>query len=122
MRRRPQLADFAITVFTMDNNGKDSYTFTTQESKRGGDMPMLSPKRQITIPKELCDRLHMKPGDEVDIFEHDEKITLFKKRRGSSGGALKHLKADNRFTEEQSLRDAVEKRGAQRTARKSRSA
>jgi hypothetical protein len=60
------------------------------------------------------------PGDEVDIFEHNGRITLIKKRRGSSGGALKHLKADNRVTEEDSLLDAVEKRRTQRSARKGR--
>lgn len=83
-------------------------------------MPMLSPKRQVTIPKELCDRLHVKPGDDVDIFEHDERITLIKKRRSSSGGALKHLKADSSVAEEESLLDAVAKRRAPRTARKGR--
>ena len=70
-------------------------------------MPMLSPKRQITIPKELCDRLHVQPGDEIDIAEHDGRVTLIKKRKGASNGVLKHLKADPRFTDEQSLHDSV---------------
>ena len=33
-------------------------------------MPVLSPKRQITVPKDLCDRLRIRAGDELDIFEH----------------------------------------------------
>ena len=85
-------------------------------------MPMLSPKRQVTIPKELCERLNVKPGDEVDIFEHGDKITLIKKRKGSSGGALKHLKADNQVSDEESLSDTVETRRSQRNARKGRAA
>ena len=85
-------------------------------------MPMLSPKRQITIPKDLCGRLHVKPGDQVEIFEHDEKITLIKKRKGSSGGALKHLKADKRFTDEDSLQDSVEQRKTIPSGRKGRAA
>jgi AbrB family looped-hinge helix DNA binding protein len=83
---------------------------------------MLSPKRQITIPKELCDRLNVKPGDEVDIYEHDDKITLIKKRKGSSGGALKHLKADDRVSDEESLLDSVGMRRSRRGAGKGRAA
>lgn len=75
-------------------------------------MPMLSPKRQITIPKDLCDRLHVEPGDEVDILEHQGRITLVKKRKGASNGVLKHLKADKRYTDEDSLLDTVAKRRA----------
>ena len=44
-------------------------------------MPMLSPKRQITLPKELCDRLHIQPGDEIDIVEHENRVTLIKNGR-----------------------------------------
>ncbi len=73
-------------------------------------MPMLSPKRQITIPKELCDRLHVQPGDEIDIEEHDGRVTLIKKRKGASNGVLKHLKADTRFTDAQSLHDTIASR------------
>ena len=70
-------------------------------------MPMLSPKRQITIPKELCDRLHVQPGDELDIVEHDGRVTLIKKRKGASNGVLKHLKADRQYTEAESLDDTL---------------
>lgn len=73
-------------------------------------MPMLSPKRQITIPKELCDRLHVRPGDEIDIVEHDGRVTFIKKRKGASNGVLKHLKADRRYTDEESLHDTVTSR------------
>lgn len=70
-------------------------------------MPMLSPKRQITIPKDLCDRLHVQPGDELDIVEHQGRVTLIKKRKGASRGVLKHIKADNRYTDEESLLDTL---------------
>lgn len=66
-------------------------------------MPMLSPKRQITIPKELCDRLDVQPGDEIDFVEHEGRVTLLKKRKGASAGVLKHLKANRRYTDEESL-------------------
>lgn len=73
-------------------------------------MPTVSMKRQITLPKELCDRLNVNPGDDVDILEHAGRITILKKTKGASAGVLKHIRADVRYTEEESLRDAVMKR------------
>jgi len=73
-------------------------------------MPILSPKRQITLPKALCERLHVLPGDDLEILEHAERITIIKKRKGASDGVLKHPEADNRFTEQDSLLDTVAKR------------
>ena len=70
-------------------------------------MPMLSPKRQITIPKVLCDRLDVQPGDEIDFVEHEGRVTLLKKRKGASAGVLKHLKANRRYTDEESLLDTI---------------
>lgn len=70
-------------------------------------MPMLSPKRQITIPKDLCDRLHVQPGDEIDFVEHEGRVTLIRKRKGASNGVLKHLKANSRYSDEESLIDTV---------------
>lgn len=73
-------------------------------------MPLLSPKRQITIPKDLCDRLHVRPGDEIDIVEHEGRVTLIKKRKGASNGVLKHLKADSRYSDEESMVGTVASR------------
>ncbi|MHB1528242.1 MAG: AbrB/MazE/SpoVT family DNA-binding domain-containing protein [Acidiferrobacteraceae bacterium] len=73
-------------------------------------MPLLSLKRQITIPKDVCDRLHVQPGDEVDIFEHEGRVTLIKKRKGASHGVLKHLKSERRYSDKESLIDTVASR------------
>lgn len=70
-------------------------------------MPLLSSKRQVTIPKALCDRLHVQPHDEIDFVEHEGRITLIKKRRGASAGVLKHLKGDSRYSDEESVMDAL---------------
>lgn len=56
-------------------------------------MPILSSKRQVTLPKELCDRIGVNPGDDLDILEHDGKITLLKMEKGASAGALSHIKS-----------------------------
>ena len=75
-------------------------------------MPILSSKRQVTLPKELCDRLRLRPGDQVEFLEHNGRITLLKKTRGASAGVLGHLKADARFSEKESLQDALGRKRA----------
>ena len=70
-------------------------------------MPTLSPKRQITLPKLLCDRLQVSPGDALEILEHNGRITILKKMKGKSAGVLKHLKADRRYSDEESLHDVL---------------
>lgn len=81
-------------------------------------MPILSPKRQVTLPKELCDRLLVRPGDHLEFLEHNGRITILKKARGSSAAVLKHLKADARFSDEKSLRDALESKRAKGAAKR----
>ena len=81
-------------------------------------MPILSPKRQVTLPKELCDRLRVQPGDQLEFLEHKGRITIFKKTRGASAGVLRQLKADARFSDEESLRDALASRRAKVTAKR----
>ena len=73
-------------------------------------MPILSPKRQVTIPKELCDRLRVQPGDDLDMLEYDGRITILKRVKGSSAGVVKHLRANARYSEAQSLQDTLEQR------------
>lgn len=81
-------------------------------------MPILSPKRQVTLPKELCDRLRVRPGDLLEFLEHNGRITILKKRQGSSAAVMKHLKADPRFSDEESLRDALERKSAKGAPKK----
>ena len=75
-------------------------------------MPILSPKRQVTLPKELCVRLRVRPGDQVQFLEHNGRITILKKARGTSAGVLRHLKRRRQYPDEESLQDALaSKRG-----------
>lgn len=73
-------------------------------------MSVLSSKRQVTLPKQLCDRLVIAPGDVLDILEHEGRITLLKKQAGRSLGALRHLKADTRYSDEASKASQVDGR------------
>jgi AbrB family looped-hinge helix DNA binding protein len=81
-------------------------------------MPILSAKRQVTLPKELCDRLQVSPGDQLEILEHEGRITIMKKSKGQSDRVLGHLKADNRYTDEESLRDALSTRRTRAASRR----
>lgn len=71
-------------------------------------MSILSPKRQVTLPKELCDRLRVGPGDQLEFLEYNGRITILKKARGTSAAVLKHVTTDARFSDEESLHDALE--------------
>ena len=55
-------------------------------------MHKVSSKRQVTLPQDLCDQTGIFPGDYVEIFEFNGKLTVIKKVGGSSAGSLKHLK------------------------------
>lgn len=73
-------------------------------------MHKVSAKRQVTLPKELCDRTGITPGDYVEIFEYLGKITVIKKVLGSSKGSLSYLKSKLDITDEDSMLDAVHDR------------
>lgn len=55
-------------------------------------MPVLNSKRQVTLPKDLCERLGLTAGDNVEILEHNRRITMLKRSRARSKGVLEHLK------------------------------
>ncbi len=73
-------------------------------------MHKVSAKRQITLPKELCDRTGISPGDYVEIFEYNGKLTVIKKTPGASRGSLGHLKALEPISDEASRQDALNDR------------
>jgi bifunctional DNA-binding transcriptional regulator/antitoxin component of YhaV-PrlF toxin-antitoxin module len=81
-------------------------------------MSILSPKRQVTLPKELCDRLFVQPGDDLSFLEHEGRITIIKKVKGSSDGVLRHLKGNARHSDNESLQDALAKKHVSRRAKK----
>lgn len=70
-------------------------------------MPLVSSKRQITLPVEQCRQLGIEPGDEVEILAANGLLTIIKKKPGAARGMLKGVKPDKRFSEEESLRDGL---------------
>lgn len=73
-------------------------------------MHKVSAKRQVTLPKELCDRTGIHPGDYVEIFEYNGKLTVIKQTPGVSRGSLKHLKALQPITDEASRQTVLHDR------------
>lgn len=70
-------------------------------------MATLSSKRQITLPKELCDKAGIHPGEQFRILEHNGHITLIKQRHNASAGVLQHLKARADMTDSESRDNAI---------------
>jgi AbrB family looped-hinge helix DNA binding protein len=81
-------------------------------------MHKVSVKRQVTIPKDLCDQAGIQPGDMVEIFEYDGRVTVIKKESGASAGVLKHLKGDASVTDEDSLQDTLAHKHPRKDPRK----
>ena len=75
-------------------------------------MFIVSSRRQVTLPKELCDRLRIGPGDQIEFLEHNARITILKKAKGASAGVLRHLKANARFSDAESLRHSLDRKHA----------
>lgn len=70
----------------------------------------LSSKRQITLGKEVCEKLGWLEGDDLDVLVYKGQLTILKKVKGASAGALSHLKGAPGITDEESLQDTLERR------------
>jgi hypothetical protein len=74
-------------------------------------MPVLSQRRQITLPRKLCDRLALLPCDDLQILEHQGRITILKRTRGASKGVLSHLRIHRRVSDTDSRDGAIASAG-----------
>lgn len=71
-------------------------------------MPMVSSKRQITLPVDQCRLAGIEPGDEyVSYVDNEGHITIIKKVAGSAKGLLKNITADKRVSEDASLQSSL---------------
>lgn len=71
-------------------------------------MPKVSAKRQITLPISQCRALGIEPGDEVESFVADGKLTIIKKLKGAANGMLKHVHSDESMTDKESRQSALQ--------------
>ena len=70
-------------------------------------MPKVSSKRQITLPAAQCQALGIEPGDEVEIFVAEGRLTIVKKRRGAAHRLLKDLSVDATLSDEESRQSVL---------------
>jgi bifunctional DNA-binding transcriptional regulator/antitoxin component of YhaV-PrlF toxin-antitoxin module len=71
-------------------------------------MPVISSKRQITLPADQCRTANINPGDEyVSFVDNLGHITIIKKTPGAASGLLKDIKIDKRLSDESSLHSAL---------------
>ena len=70
-------------------------------------MSKLSSKRQITLPVEYCKELGIGPGDELEFYVANGKLTAIKKNPSAAKGILRDLKGDKTITDEQSRQSAL---------------
>ena len=70
-------------------------------------MPKLSSKRQVTLPVEYCTELGIVPGDELEFYVANGKLTAIKKKPLAAKGILRDLKGDKTLTDAQSRQSAL---------------
>ena len=70
-------------------------------------MHKVTAKRQVTIPVDLCRKAHIEPGDMVEIFEYEGRVTVIKKELGAAAGIIQNLKGKSSISDEASLDDAL---------------
>lgn len=71
-------------------------------------MPIVSSKRQITLPIQQCREAQIGPGDEyVSYVDNLGRITIIKKTMGAAHGVLGHIKPDDSITDEESLHSSL---------------
>ncbi len=71
-------------------------------------MPVVSSKRQITLPIDQCRAAGIEPGDHYRSFVDNEgHITIVKQVSGAASGMLKGRKANNQYSDEASLASSL---------------
>ena len=72
-------------------------------------MPIVSQKRQVTLPLEQCLVAGIQPGDEYESFvSRKGVISIVTKRMGAAKGLLKNVPVNNRVSDEESLDESLD--------------
>ena len=72
-------------------------------------MPVVSAKRQITLPVDQCRAAGIEPGDHyLSYVDNEGHITIVKQVPGAADGALKGRKQNKRYSDEESLASSLD--------------
>lgn len=71
-------------------------------------MPIVSQKRQVTLPVEQCSLAGIQPGDEYESFvSRKGVISIVTKRKGAAKGLLKDVPVNDLVSDEDSFESAL---------------
>jgi bifunctional DNA-binding transcriptional regulator/antitoxin component of YhaV-PrlF toxin-antitoxin module len=71
-------------------------------------MPIVSQKRQVTLPLEQCSIAGINPGDEYESFVSRKGIiSIVTKHKGAAKGLLKGIPVNKQVSDEESLESAI---------------
>lgn len=71
-------------------------------------MPIVSQKRQVTLPLEQCTIAGIQPGDVYESFvSRKGVISIVTKRQGAAKGLLKGILINKQVDDEESLESAM---------------
>ena len=73
-------------------------------------MHKLTRKRQVTIPKAVCNELGLEPGNLVEIFARDGVSHLVRMSNESLAGKFAHLITEHEMPTEKELKEAIKSR------------
>lgn len=72
-------------------------------------MPKVSANVRATLPANQFRQAAIKPGGEYRSFVANGRITVLSLKAGSAWGCLRHLKADETVSMEQSRQEGLER-------------
>ena len=76
-------------------------------------MHKLTSKRQVTLPKAICDTLNLNPGDYVEVFERDGIAYLVKMDSKSLAGVFAGLTSKS-IPSSSTLKQKVKQRASEK--------
>ena len=100
--------DQLLNLYILTYSKESDSLYNSTNSKDGENMPIVSSKRQITLPVDQCRQAGIEPGDEYQCFVADGHITIVKKTAGAAKAVLQHVKSDSSMTDEESLQSVLD--------------
>ena len=75
-------------------------------------MHKITSKRQVTIPKTVCQALSLTPGDYVEIFERDGIAHIVKMSNENLSGKFQALLTNDTFPTDDEIKESLKQRAA----------
>ena len=77
-------------------------------------MHKLTSKRQVTLPKAICDSLNLNPGDYVEAFERDGIAYLVKIEDKHLAGAFADLAQSKKIPAAKIIKQKIKQRAGEK--------